>query len=103
MPGLRGSASPARKSSELRGRSMKAVPVWQLAVPEASAATELMMQTLVGVLEVFGAGSGGPKKQFADEQVRWLGAVVLVPPGSATGPRVMMPVPPLQPVIAVKV
>src|SRR5262245_24062748 len=103
MPGLSGSASPARNSSELSGRLMSATPVAQLVVPDAAVDTVLTMQTLVGVLELFGAGSGGPKRQPGDEQVRWLSATMLVPPGSPVAPSVMLPVVPLQPVIEVKV
>src|SRR5262245_63402267 len=97
------SLSPVRKRLEVSGRLISATPVRQLVLPEAAVDTLLTMQTLVGVLAVFGAGSGGPKRQPGAEQVRWLTAVMLVPPGSATEPRVMLPVVPLQERIDVKV
>ena len=72
-------------------------------VPAAAIDTVLRTQTLIAGVVAFGMGSGGPKRQPGAEQVRWLTAVMLVPPGSATGPRVMAPLCALHAVIAVKV
>src|SRR5438128_3170813 len=76
MPGAAGNRSPSRKSSEVSGRLRAEAPLEQSAVPLASAATVLMTHTLVGVLALFGIGSGGPNRHPMLVQFR------LVAPGS---------------------
>src|SRR5512145_3090860 len=97
------SRSPDTNSSELSGRFRLVTPVVQFVVPTAFTATTLRTHTLMAGVVAFGIGSGGPNRQPTAEQVRWLIAVMLVPPGSATDPRVMAPVCGLHAVIEVKV
>src|SRR2546427_3109597 len=59
MPGAFGKRSPPRKSSELSGRLRFEAPVEQSAVPTAFCDTVLMTHRLIGVVAVFGIGSGG--------------------------------------------
>src|SRR6201987_1567310 len=56
MPGAFGNRSPVRKRVEVSGRLRAEARLEQSAVPLASADTELMTQTLVGVLPGFGMG-----------------------------------------------
>src|SRR5438093_924256 len=70
MPAAPACASPVRKISLLTGSSIVIAPVWQSAVPVASAKTLLMAQVLVGVLAVFGIATGGPKRHPAFVHVR---------------------------------
>src|SRR5438128_9139491 len=72
MPGRAGSRSPSRKISELSGRVRLEAPLEQLVEPLALAVTELMTQTLVGVLPGFGIGSGGPNRHPTLVQFRML-------------------------------
>jgi hypothetical protein len=59
-----------RKISESSGRLTFCVPSPQSTLPETAVFTELMTQVLVGVLLVLGMGSGPPKKQPGEEQLR---------------------------------
>jgi hypothetical protein len=87
MPGVNGRLSPIRKISELSGRLTAAVPAAQSSVPEAADATVLITQVLVGVLAVFGIGSGPPKKQPGLLQKRSLPVSVdVLPPSVAVCP-----------------
>ena len=79
-----------RKISELSGRLRLEAPVEQSAVPLALAVTELMTQTLVGVLPGFGIGSGGPNRHPTLVQFR------LLAPGSLDLTLVRVSVVPLQ-------
>src|SRR6266404_2453928 len=72
MPGAFGNRTPSRKSSELRGRLRFEAPDMQSAVPLALVVTVLMTHTLVGVLAVFGIGSGGPNRHPTLVQLRLL-------------------------------
>src|SRR5436853_7216587 len=58
MPGAFGNRSPSRKISELSGRLRFEAPLEQSAEPLALVVTELMTQTLVGVLPGLGIGRG---------------------------------------------
>src|SRR5439155_885642 len=72
MPGAFGNRSPSRKISELSGRLRLEAPLEQSAAPLALVVTELMTQTLVGVLDGFGIGSGGPNRHPTLGQFRLL-------------------------------
>src|SRR5262245_59134428 len=76
MPGMVSlgsvAVSPVRKISESSGRLMFCVPSPQSTLPETAVFTELITQVLVGVLPVLGMGSGPPKKQPGEEQLRSL-------------------------------
>src|SRR5436309_5252115 len=80
IPGAFGKRSPVRKSSELSGRLRLEAPLPQSAVPVASADTVLMTHRLIGVVAVFGIGSGGPNRHPTLVQLRSLapGSVDLV-------------------------
>src|SRR2546426_3029983 len=92
IPGAFGKRSPVRKSSELSGRLRLEAPLAQSAVPLASADTVLMTHRLIGVVAVFGIGSGGPNRQPTLVQFRslpvWVEGRVgrgrLVPPHDGT-------------------
>src|SRR5437016_7337117 len=71
-PGTSGAMSPVRKISELSGRLRLEAPLEQSDAPLASVVTELMTQTLVGVLDGFGIGSGGPNRHPTLVQSRLL-------------------------------
>src|SRR2546425_8204500 len=73
-PGAFGNRSPSRKISELSGRLRLEAPLEQSAAPLALVVTELMTQTLVGVLDGFGIGSGGPNRHPTLGQFRLLRA-----------------------------
>ena len=70
MPGSFGNRSPVRKSSELSGKLMCEAPVMQFAVPLPFCDTVLMTHRLIGVVAVFGIGSGGPNRHPALVQLR---------------------------------
>src|SRR5437879_577789 len=72
MPGAFGNRSPSRKISELSGRLRLEAPLEQSAAPLALVVTELMTQTLVGVLAGFGIGGGGPNRAPTLVQFRLL-------------------------------
>ena len=70
-----------------RGRMRSVTPVLQISVPLATPPTELMTQTLVGVLLAFGTANGAPKRHPAEVQVRLLPvAVDVVEPRPAVCP-----------------
>src|SRR5438128_396019 len=72
MPSAVGKRSPVRKSSELSGRLRLEAPVKQFAVPMAFWDTVLMTHKLIGVVAVFGIGSGGPNRHPVAVQFRLL-------------------------------
>jgi hypothetical protein len=86
MPPVPASRSPFRKISELSGRARLEVPVRQLPFPVAGADTVLTMQVLVGVLVVFGIGSGAPKRQPVSVQLRLLPVWAAVRPANVSAP-----------------
>ena len=59
-----------------RGRLRFVVPASHTSDPLAVPETELMTQTLVGVLFAFGTASGAPKRHPVDVQVRLLPVAV---------------------------
>ena len=72
MPGMSSKRSPVRKMRELSGSVTLEDPATQSPVPVAPWEIVLITQVLVGGLFGFGIGSGGPKRQPAALQVRWV-------------------------------